>query len=190
MHGWRPAPAHRLVCGAGAGRQVRRGARRPDGSRVHLVGVLEHSSGTVLTQVEVASKGSEIGAFVTVLDRVDLHGCVVTADAPHTQSAHAHYLHRHGGHYVLTVKGNQPTLRARCAALPWAQVPVGHVEHDKGHGRREQRTVQVITVVQPRLPFPHARQVARVVLCTRSSYGRCAIASSRSTPARTPSCPR
>ena len=140
-----------------------RGARRPDGSRVHLVGVLEHGSGIVVAQVEVASKGSEIGAFAAVLDRIDLHGCVVTADALHTQSAHAHYLHRHGGHYVLTVKGNQPTLRARCAALPWSQVPPGHVEHTAGHGRREQRTVQVITAVHPRLPFPHARQVARVV---------------------------
>ena len=144
-----------------------RGARRPDGSRVHLVGVLEHRSGTVLAQVEVASKGSEIGAFMTVLDRVDLHGCVVTADALHTQSTHAHYLHRHGGHYVLTVKGNQPTLRARCAALPWSQVPTAHVEHDKGHGRREQRTLQVITAVRPRLPFPHACQIARVVRDSR-----------------------
>jgi len=144
-----------------------RGARRPDGSRVHLVGVLDHASGTVVAQVEVASKGSEIGAFTTVLDRVDLHGCVITADALHAQSAHAHYLHRHGGHYVLTVKGNQPTLRARCAALPWSQVPAGHIEHDKGHGRREQRTLQVITAVQPRLPFPHARQIVRVVRASR-----------------------
>lgn len=140
-----------------------RGARRSDGSRVHLVGVLDHTTGAVLAQVEVASKGSEIGAFATVLDRVDLHGSVVTADALHTQNAHAHYLHRHGAHYVLTVKGNQPTLRARCAALPWAHVPAGHVEHDKGHGRREQRTLQVITAVHPRLTFPHARQIARLV---------------------------
>src|SRR5665648_1168745 len=144
-----------------------RGARRPDGSRVHLVGVLDHATGTVPAQVEFASKGSEIAAFAAVLDRVDLHGCVITADALHTQTAHAHYLHRHGAHYVLTVKGNQPTLRARCAALPWSQVPTAHVEHDKGHGRREQRTLQVITAVRPRLPFPHARQIARVVRDSR-----------------------
>lgn len=140
-----------------------RGARRRDGTRVHLVAALDHASGTVLGQVEVASKGSEITAFKTVLDRVDLRGCVVTADALHTQVAHAHYLHRHGGHYVLTVKGNQPTLRARCAGLPWSQVAPGHVEHTAGHGRREQRTIQVITSAHPALPFPHARQVARIV---------------------------
>lgn len=119
-----------------------RGAHRSDGTQVHLVACLDHATGTVLGQVEVTSKGSEIAAFATVLDRVDLHGCVVTADALHTQTAHAHYLHRHGGHYVLTVKGNQPTLRARCAGLPWSQVGPGHVEHAAGHGRHEQRTIQ------------------------------------------------
>jgi predicted transposase YbfD/YdcC len=140
-----------------------RGARRPDGTQVHLVAALDHATGTVLGQVEVTSKGSEIAAFTAVLDRVDLHGCIVTADALHTQTAHAHYLHHHGGHYVLTVKGNQPRLRARCAGLPWSQVQPGHVEHAAGHGRREQRTIQVITAVHPALPFPHARQVARIV---------------------------
>ena len=140
-----------------------RGARRDDGTQVHLVACLNHATGTVVGQVEVASKGSEITAFAAVLDRVDLHGCVVTADALHTQKAHAHYLHRHGGHYVLTVKGNQPTLRNQCAALPWAQVRPGHLEHDTGHGRREQRIIQVIASVHPAVKFPHARQVARIV---------------------------
>lgn len=118
--------------------------------------------------VEVHSKESEIGAFITVLDRFDLHGCVVTADALHTQRSHARYLHRHGGHYLFTVKGNQPGLHATCAGLPWAQVPIGHVEHDVGHGRCEERLLQVIAAVQPRLPFPHARQVARLQRRRRS----------------------
>lgn len=140
-----------------------RGARRPDGTLVHLVACLEHVTGAVVGQVEVTSKGSEISAFAAVLDRVDLHGCVVTADALHTQRAHAHYLHRHGGHYVFTVKGNQPALRKQCAALPWSKVRPAQVEHATGHGRREERTVQVITAVRPALTFPHARQVARIV---------------------------
>ena len=87
----------------------------------------------------------------------------MTGDALHTQRAHAHYLYRHGGHYVFTVKGNQPALRKQCTALPWSQVRPAHVEHDAGHGRREQRTIQVITSVHPALTFPHARQVARIV---------------------------
>lgn len=139
-----------------------RGAVRPDGTRVHLVGLLEHTTGQVSGQVEVESKGSEIGAFITVLDRLDLHGYVVTADALHTQRAHARYLRRHGGHYLFTVKGNQPGLHTTCSQLPWSQVPIAHVEHDVGHGRSEQRLIQVIAEVHPRVPFPHARQVARL----------------------------
>ena len=81
----------------------------------------------------------------------------------HTQRAHAHYLHRHGGHYVFTVKRNQPSLHERLAALPWAQVPIGHVSLERGHGRTEHRTVQLISAVHPRLGFPHARLAARIV---------------------------
>lgn len=161
----RAGPAPVAVDGKSA-----RGARRPDGSRVHLFAALTHD-GLPAGQVIAAAKGFEIAAFRTLLDRVDLPGRVVTADALHTQVAHAHYLHRHGAHYVFTVKGNQPKLRARLAGLPWAQVPVAAVELTAGHGRRERRAVQLISQVRPGLGFPHARLVARITR-TRSRPGR------------------
>ncbi len=65
-----------------------RGAKRPDGSRVHLFSAVEHGSGTPLGQVLAESKGFEIAAFAAVLDRIELAGVVVTADALHTQKAH------------------------------------------------------------------------------------------------------
>lgn len=140
-----------------------RGAVRPDGTRVQLFSIVEHVTGVPLGQVEIV-KGDEIGAFATVLDRLDLHGVVVTGDALlHTQKAHAHYLRRHGGHYFFLVKANQPTLHAGLEGLPWARVPVAVLEQGKGHGRRETRTLQVISTVRPRLPFPHARQAMRIV---------------------------
>lgn len=139
-----------------------RGAVRSDGTRVQLFSMVEHATGVPLGQVEIV-KGDEIGSFATVLDRLDLHDVVVTADALHTQKAHAHYLHRHGGHYFFLVKANQPTVHHSLQALPWGQVPVAVVEQGKGHGRRETRTLQVISLVRPRLPFPHARQAVRIV---------------------------
>ena len=42
---------------------------------------------------------------------------------------------------MLTVQGNQPTLRAKLKDLPWSQVP-GHTYRDNGHGRRVTRTVK------------------------------------------------
>jgi len=144
-----------------------RGARRADGSRVHLFAALTHDD-TPLGQVVAPTKGFEIAVFRTLLDRVDLRGRVVTADALHTQVAHAHYLHAHGAHYAFTVKANQPRLRARLAALPWDQVPVGDVQVQAGHGRRERRAVQLIGKVRPAIGFPHARLVARI---TRTRAG-------------------
>ncbi|MDO4899301.1 MAG: hypothetical protein Q4A20_01430 [Actinomyces sp.] len=48
---------------------------------------------------------------------------MVTADALHTQTATAQWIISHGADYLLTVKNNQPSLRAKLKALPWAEIP-------------------------------------------------------------------
>jgi predicted transposase YbfD/YdcC len=129
----------------------------------HLLAALDHGRGVVLGQVDVEAKTNEIPLFATLLDRVDLAGAVVTADALHAQRAHAGYLvAKRGAHYLITVKGNQPGLRAQLAALPWRQVPVAHIARERGHGRAESRTLKV-TAVAAGLAFPHAAQALRIV---------------------------
>lgn len=54
-----------------------RGARRADGSAVHLLGALEHVHGVVLGQTEVDGKSNEITAFAPLLDRVDLRDTLI-----------------------------------------------------------------------------------------------------------------
>lgn len=88
----------------------------------HLVSVLDQSSGVVLGQVAVEAKNSEVAAFTTLLDNLDLTDVLITADAAHTNRNHAGYLHERGGHYLLTAKRNQPTLLRRLRALPWKQI--------------------------------------------------------------------
>ncbi|BAK35272.1 putative transposase [Microlunatus phosphovorus NM-1] len=139
-----------------------RGARGVDGSRVHLFSIVDHATGVPLGQVNAGGKDHEIAAFAAVLDRINLNGVIVTADALHTQRGHAHYLHRHGGRYVFVVKRNQPTLYDQLAGLPWSKVPVAHRVVEKGHGRRESRTLQ-LTGVRAGIGFPHARLVGRIV---------------------------
>ncbi len=90
-----------------------RGYRQP-----HLVSVLDQASGAVLGQVAVEEKGSEVAAFTTLLNDLDLTDVLITADAVHTNRNHADYLHERGGHYLLTAKLNQPTLLRRLRALP------------------------------------------------------------------------
>jgi len=141
----------------------------------HLVSVLDQGSGVVLGQVEVEAKGSEVAAFTTLLDELDLTDVLVTADAVHTNRNHADYLHERGGHYLLSAKLNQPTLLRRLRALPWTQIGVAGRERGRGHGRVETRTVSVVSL-HP-CPdaggefFPHAAQAIKLVR-RRRALGR------------------
>ncbi|WP_442638292.1 ISAs1 family transposase [Rhodococcus zopfii] len=110
---------------------------------------------------EVAAKSNEIPALTDLLAPFDLADVVVTADALHCQRGTAEYIVGRGGHYVFTVKNNQPSLRARLKALPWNEIPVSSSTAGRGHGRRERRTVKT-TEVAAGVGFPHATQVMQV----------------------------
>jgi predicted transposase YbfD/YdcC len=140
----------------------------------HLLAVIDQQTRVVLGQVTVTGgtggKGSEIGAFpplVDTLTSIDLSTVVITADALHTQRGHAEHLHAVGAHWVLTVKANQPRLRRQLAALPWKQVDQVHRRVETAHGRREIRTLKVVTIAAG-IEFPHARQAVQVTRRTRS----------------------
>ena len=47
------------------------------------------------------------------------------------------------------MKGNQPTLSKQRKRLPRAQIPVGDHNRDRGHGRREARTIKAVTLHTP-----------------------------------------
>jgi DDE_Tnp_1-associated len=100
-----------------------RGARRADGTRVHLLGVAGHG-GHLPDHLEVGVKHNETSHFTELLEPVDLAGAVVTFDALHTVRANLDWLvTEKKAHYIAIVKCNQPLLHARIRALPWRQVP-------------------------------------------------------------------
>ena len=154
-----PGPGGRRVI-AVDGKTLRGSGHGSDGSR-HLLAALDHAHGVVLGQVEVGAKTNEIPLFTTLLDRLDIQDAVITADALHAQREHARYLARRGAHYVITVKRNQPGLHAQLAALPWRDVPVAYDKRERGHGRRERRTLKVTSVARG-LAFPHAAQAIQI----------------------------
>ena len=136
------------------------GARRADGTRVHLLGVAKHC-GHLLDHLEVDVKYNETSHFTALLEPLDLDGAVVTFDALHTVRANLNWLaSEKKGHYIAVVKKNQPLLHARIKALPWRQVPAGNVTRDTGHGRTETRTQKAVHV--SRLDFPCARQAIKI----------------------------
>jgi len=135
--------------------------------QVHLVSVLDQTSGAVLAQVAVDAKSGELAAVPDLLAGLDLHEVLLTADALHTQRSHARHVRDRGGHYLMTVKANQPTLLARLRALPWDQIGPAARERARGHGRVETRTISVVSLHPcPDLGgefFPHAMQAIKLV---------------------------
>ena len=80
------------------------GARRADGTRVHLLGVVEHG-GHLLDHLEVDVKHNETSHFTELLEPLDLDGAVVTFDALHTVRANLNWLaSEKKAHYIAVVE--------------------------------------------------------------------------------------
>ena len=138
-----------------------RGAKNKDEKAPHLVAALAHGIGTVLGQVAVDAKSNEIPAVRDLLKAfAGLAGAVITIDALHTQGDTAQVILGQGADYVMTVKGNMPTLHKRLKKLPWTAVPASSAV-TRDHGRRTRRTIKV-TLVPAWIGFAGAAQVAQV----------------------------
>jgi predicted transposase YbfD/YdcC len=137
-----------------------RGARN-DGKAPHLVAALAHGIGAVLGQVAVDAKSNEIPAVRNLLKAFAcLSSAVITIGAMHTQSDTAQVILGRGADYVMTVKGNMPTLYRQLKKLPWAAVPaVSPVSTD--HGRRARRTIKAV-LAPAWIGFDGAAQVAQL----------------------------
>ena len=138
-----------------------RGARDAAGNLVHLLAGLCQSTGTVLAQCAVGAKTNEIPMLTKLLDTIDITDVVITADALHCQRETAEYIVGRGGHYILTVKDNQPTLRKRLKTLPWKQIPILDSNTEHGHGRTAKRVLKA-TEIAAGIGFPGAVQVLQL----------------------------
>jgi predicted transposase YbfD/YdcC len=129
-------------------RRTRRESQRL--KALHVVSAWAGQTGLTLGQVAVEAKSNEITAMPQLLELLDLHDKVVTTDAMGCQRTIAETIVAGGGDYILAVKDNQPTLHAEIqaafatTATPPARSPRLYTTEDHGHGREEQRTVQVL----------------------------------------------
>jgi predicted transposase YbfD/YdcC len=148
-----------------------RGAKDKDGTAPHLLAAITCDEVAAIAQQQVSAKSNEIPAFAPLLRDLDLHGAVILADALHTQREHARFIveDKHAD-YLFTIKENQPGLFDAVNALPWEDAPVAHTGRDRGHGRDETRTIQVLPAPGD-LPFPHAAQVFLIERHVRSLDG-------------------
>src|SRR5262245_58834969 len=107
-------------------------------------------TGITLGQGAVDAKANEITAMPQLRELLDLRDKIVTTDAMGCQKAIAETIVAGGGDYLLAVKDTQPPLPAELqaafatAATPPARSSGLYTTDEQGHGREEQRTVQVL----------------------------------------------
>jgi predicted transposase YbfD/YdcC len=122
-----------------------------------------------------AGDGGEAEAAISLLRRLSLAGCVVTADAIHCDRRTVETIKQRGGDYVIALKLNQRKLHASVAALIDAagSRATSAATNEDGHGRHERRSIAVVAA--PGLAREHGFKglttVARVV-CERTVAGK------------------
>ena len=152
---WRAAACETtgLVPIAVDGKSARSAKRNTATGCLHVVTAWAAENRLVLGTASVPDGSNEVAALPELLHALDLAGALVTIDAAGCQVENARLIREQQGHYLLTVKDNQPTLRAAVAAVfgracddDFAGVRSdGHEEIEDGHGRHEERDVTVVS---------------------------------------------
>lgn len=93
--------------------------RRSARAAIHMVSAWATHNRVVLGQLKTAEKSNEIKAIPTLLNLLDVQGCIVTIDALGCQKAIAQQIVEQGADYVLALKPNQGHFYA--AVEQWFQ---------------------------------------------------------------------
>ncbi len=119
----------------------------------HVVSAWVGEQGLTLGQLQVGEKTNEITEVPKLLDLFDIKGDIVTADAMSCQKDIVKKIISKGADYILSLKGNQPTMEKEVKAY-FDDLPKNPEENrkavswtspvEKNHGRIEKRTVTVV----------------------------------------------
>jgi predicted transposase YbfD/YdcC len=147
---------------------------REDPFGLHLLAAYLPGEGVVLLQMVVEKdKANEIRVAPQLLQGLDLRNKVVVADAMHAQRSLSLQIVTAGGDYVWIIKANQPNTRQAIEQLFAPEKPVAGLgcppmdfqqarTIDKAHGRLEERTITVSSLLQGYLDWPEMAQVFKL----------------------------
>jgi predicted transposase YbfD/YdcC len=139
----------------------------------HLLASLSHQLSLVLAQVGVDDKSNEISKADDLLKMLALDGKIITADAMLTQRGISQQIRQGGGHYLLVVKQNQPSLLDDCR-MAFCRLPrladtrreatltrraKSCTEHG---GRLEERHLKASSLLDGQSTWPGLRQVLQI----------------------------
>lgn len=141
---------------------------------LHLLAAYLPGEGVVLMQMVVEKdKENEIVVAPKLLQCLDLRDKVVVADAMHSQRNLSAQIVAAGGDYLWIVKDNQPLTRQAIEQLFAPEKPVPGLgcpamdfqqakTVNKGHGRLEERTITVSSLLEDYLDWPDVAQVFKL----------------------------
>jgi predicted transposase YbfD/YdcC len=136
--------------------------------QVKLFAAMLHEQKIIVAQHRIPDDTTETTQVKELLENVDLHNAVITADAAHAQRETAEYIAGPGedggreSDYFLFIKGNQPGVQRAVFDLIQAagRKAPDHVGIDYGHGRIIKRSLWVTDARD--LDFPRVSRVARI----------------------------
>ena len=116
------------------------GSRDAKARAIHMVSAWANANQLVLGQVKTDEKSNEITAIPTLLEMLELKGCIVTIDAMGCQKEIAKKIVGMEADYVFGLKGNHSDLHEDVKVyFENESVLEKTTTHNKGHGRIETR---------------------------------------------------
>lgn len=125
--------------------KAQRGTVQDNGRNPDIVSAYSFNTGIVLATEACREKSNEITAVPLLLDKIDISGKVVTADAMSMQKDIIDTVRRNKGDFLIELKANQRSLRYGVEDRIKALTPVYSytVGPELGHGRIETRIYRV-----------------------------------------------
>jgi predicted transposase YbfD/YdcC len=147
--------------------KVLRGAWAAENEKVTLFSAMIREEGVTIAQLRVPDGTNEITQVDALLDSLPVPGndpVILTLDAAHTQRETAEAIRkRPEWHYVMTVKGNQPTLQRAVfdAVIPFLKGKPHDIMEDRSRGQR--KTWSCWAADASGIDFPGAAQAAIII---------------------------
>ena len=122
-----------------------RGTVQKNGRNPDIVSAYSFNTGIILATEGCPEKSNEIKAVPILLDKINVSGKTVTADAMSMQKDIIDKIRRNGGDFLIELKANQPSLRYGVEDRLKGHIPAYSYtgEPELSHGRIETRTCRI-----------------------------------------------
>ena len=135
-------PGKEIICVDG---KSERGTVLDNGRNPDIVSAYSYNTGLTLATEACREKSNEIKAIPRLIDKIDISGKIVTADAMSMQKRIIDRIRKNGGDFLIELKANRSSLRYGVEDRLKGHTPVySYTEGPElGHGRIETRTYRV-----------------------------------------------